>query len=104
MLEHGVKEIRSRKRTAVGCEKTAEGMGVRSSAAWRQSEGTGVRNSAARNAPGGSVDCLGSQSATVVWHARDRVTITDSFLVHRPCLCRGVPGMGGISNREVLLT
>lgn len=52
--------------TAVGCVETANipeetGMGMRSSTVQGQPEGTSVRNSAARNAPGGSVVCLGSK-------------------------------------------
>ena len=34
--------------------------------------------------------------ATAVWHTRDRVSITDPFLTHRPLLLQA---LGGISNR-----
>ena len=40
-----------------------EGPGVRSSAVWRQPEQRGVRSSIARNDPGRSTDCLGSENS-----------------------------------------
>ena len=45
----------------LAARKWPEGVGVRSSAVWRQPVGIGVRSSRAGNDPGGSTDCLGSE-------------------------------------------